>query len=101
VIFNQQTPNHVDGKDPKLAWNPLATAESYTEGRLQIRRPGLRMWFGGGACALLRGAILHHEVEPFSGGQRISIAYSCHRSLWKETDVVLRSSGVTEESFEL
>jgi len=100
VIFNRQPPNHVDGKDPKLAWNPLATAGSYTEGRLRIRRLGLRVWFGGGACVFLHGAILHHEIEPFSGGQRIFIAHFCHQSLWKEMGVVLRSSWITEESVE-
>jgi len=94
VIFNRQTPNHVDRKDPKLGWNPLTTAGGYTEGRLRIRRLGLRMWFGGGACVFLRGAILHHEIEPFDGGQRISIAHFCHSSLWAEMDVSLHSYGL-------
>jgi hypothetical protein len=95
VIYNRQTPNHVDRKDPKLAWNPLTTAgKDYTGGMLRIRRLGLRMWFGGGACVFLRGAILHHEIEPFGDGQRTSIAYFCHKSLWDEMGVILRSSGV-------
>jgi hypothetical protein len=95
VIYNRQTPNHIDRRDPKLGWNPLTTAGGdYTEGWLRIRRLRLRMWFGGGACVFLRGAILHHEIEPFGGGQRISIAHFCHQSLWDEMGVILRSSGV-------
>ena len=84
----------MDGKVPKLAG-------LYTKGRLWIHWLGLRMWFGGGACMFLHGAILHHEVKPFSGEQRISIAHFCHQSLWKEMGVVLHSSGITKESVEL
>lgn len=96
IIFNRQTPNHFDTKDPKLGWNPLTVAGAFTGGRLRIRRLGLRMWFGGGACAFVRGAILEHEIEEFDGGQRISIAHFCHDSLWKEMGITLRSSGITE-----
>jgi hypothetical protein len=95
IIFNRQTPNHIDRKDPKLAWNPLTTAGTFVGGRLRIRRLGLRMWFGGGACAFVRGGILQHEIEEFEGGQRISIAHFCHNSLWKEMEVTLCSSGLT------
>lgn len=94
VIFNRQTPNHVDKKDPKLGWNPLTTAGDYTGGCLRIRRLKLRMWYGPGCCVFLRGAILPHEVEEFEGGQRISIAHFCHESLWKEVGVKLCSSGL-------
>jgi hypothetical protein len=85
----------LDQKDPKLGWNPLTVAGTFTGGRLRIRRLGLRMWFGGGACAFVRGAILEHEIEEFDGGQRISIAHFCHDSLWKEMGITLRSSGIT------
>jgi hypothetical protein len=94
VIFNRQTPNHIDRKDPKLGWNPLTTAGNYTGGHMRIRRLKLRMWYGAGSCIFVRGAILPHEVEEFEGGQCISIAHFCHESLWKEVGVKLRSSGL-------
>ena len=84
-------PNHVDRKDSKLGWNPPTTARGYTEDRLRIRRLGLRMWFSSSACVFLRGAILHHEIEPFDGGQQISIAHFCHSFLWAKMDVSLHS----------
>lgn len=96
VIFNRRTPLHVDRRDPKLGWNPLTTAGTYEGGRLIIGRLGLRMWFGGGACVFLRGAILPHEIESFDGAQRISVAHFCHSSLWREMGVTLHSYGLVE-----
>lgn len=52
------------------------------------------MWFGPGACIWLRGGLLPHEVEPFDGGQRISVASFLHRSVWDIVDVEPRSTGV-------
>lgn len=93
-IYNRQTPNHFDRKEPKASWTPLFTAGLYTGGYLRIRGLGLRMWFGPGACIFLRGGLCPHEVEPFEGGQRISIAHFCHQSVWSEAGVEFKSSGI-------
>lgn len=96
IIFNRQTPSHIDRRDPHLGWNPLTTAGDYAGGWLRIRELSLRMWFGPGACVFLRGAVLHHEIEPFNLGQRIVIAHFCHKSLWRDADIELQSSGISD-----
>lgn len=97
-IYNRQTPNHFDPREPKVAWTPLFTAGSYVGGYLRIRRLGLRMWFGPGACIFLRGRLLPHEIEHFEGGQLISVAHFCHKSVWDEAGVEFISSKVLPES---
>lgn len=94
VIFNWQTPNHVDCRDPIFAWMLLFNTGLFKGGHLRIHRLGLRMWFGLGACVFLHGALCPHEIKPFDGGQRILIAHFCHRSVWEEMEVEYKSEGV-------
>lgn len=94
VIYNRQTPNHVDRRDPRLAWTPLFTLGSFKGGNLRVRKLGLRMWYGPGACVFIRGAMFAHEIESFDGGQRISIAHFCHDSVWKDAGVEFITTGV-------
>jgi hypothetical protein len=97
IIYNRQTPSHIDRRDPILGWNPLTTAgRDFTGGWLRIRRLKVRMWFGGGACVFVRGRVLHHEIEPFDDGQRVVIAHFCHQSLWNDMGIMLRSTGVND-----
>ena len=93
-IYNRQTPNHTDKREPLVGWNPLFVTGQFTGGRLRVRRLGLRMWFGPGACIWVRGRILAHEVEPFDGGQRISVASFMHQSVYDTVGVQPRSTGI-------
>jgi hypothetical protein len=94
VIYNRQTPNHLDGRDPTIGWTPLFVTGEFTGGGLRIRRLGLRMSFTPGTCIFLRGRVLPHEIEVFGGGQRVSIAHFCHQSVWAEMGVTLASSAL-------
>lgn len=97
VIFNRQTPNHIDRRDPAHGWTPImAMGTEFEGGVMRVRALALRMWFGGGACVYIRGGVLHHEIEEFSGGQRVSIAHFCHASVWKFMGIVLKSLGVRD-----
>lgn len=82
IMFNRETPEHVDGLDPDTAWAILVIMGSFTEGVLIVRRLGLRVRYIPGDTVCIRGHILPHEVEMWVGGQRISIVHFTHGSLW-------------------
>lgn len=94
IIYNRQTPNHRDKREPKIGWTPLFVAGNFTGGWLRIRRLGLRMWYGPGACIFLRGGLLPHEVEPFDGGQRICVASFLHQSVRDDAGIQPVSTGI-------
>jgi len=87
--FNRQTPLHPDSTDPPQCWVALVTLGNFQGGELFLPRLNLRMSYQPGTIILLRGHILPHEVEDFSGGQRISIAHFTHESLWQELGLEL------------
>jgi len=84
IMFNRQTPKHVDRLDPLRSWAALLVLGAFQGGTMYIERLQLRLRYLPGDMIFIRGAILPHEVEAFSGGQRISIAHFTHQSLWKE-----------------
>lgn len=88
LIFNRQTPLHPDRSDHWESWACIMAIGPFKGGPLHIPSIGLRMEYWDGTMILLRGKILKHEVEAFSGGQRISIAHFTHRSFWKSCGVV-------------
>lgn len=84
ILFNRQTPCHRDTRNPPAEWTPLHAAGSFTEGgSLFIHELNLRLRYLPGDLIFLRGCLLSHSVEPWSGGQRISAAYFSHESFWK------------------
>jgi hypothetical protein len=94
VIYNRQTPNHFDRRDPITGWTPLVVFGRFTGGSLHIRRLGIRMSFLPGTCIWIRGRVLAHEVEVFEGGQRVSIAHFCHQSVWDAMGIVPTTSTI-------
>jgi hypothetical protein len=94
IIYNRQTPNHFDRRDPTIGWTPLVVFGRFTGGSLRIRRLGIRMSFLPGTCIWIRGRVLAHEVEVFEGGQRISIAHFCHQSVWDTMVIIPETSPI-------
>lgn len=84
ILFNRQTPCHRDTRNPPAEWTPLHAAGCFTKGgSLFIHELNLRLRYLPGDLILLRGCLLSHSVEPWSGGQRISTAYFSHESFWR------------------
>jgi hypothetical protein len=94
IIYNRQTPNHLDRRDPYIGWTPLVVFGRFTGGKIRIRRLGLRMSFLPGTCIWIRGRVLAHEIEVFEGGQRVSIAHFCHDSVWNMMAVEPKTSPI-------
>ncbi|TFK64804.1 hypothetical protein BDN72DRAFT_774126 [Pluteus cervinus] len=85
IMFNRQTPAHVDKQDPKRSWATMITLGDFTAGgNLRIERLNLTIRYLPRDVVILRGRLLQHEVQAWSGGRRISIAHFTHESLWKE-----------------
>ncbi|EJD40572.1 hypothetical protein AURDEDRAFT_22506, partial [Auricularia subglabra TFB-10046 SS5] len=78
IIFNRETGEHTDRRDPKLAWTPVITLGRYTRGKLRVL--GKEIDYLPGTLAILRGGILKHSVT-FSGGQRVAIAHFMHKNV--------------------
>lgn len=87
-IFNRQTPEHRDRKDPKRNLTPILTFGEYDWGVLRVRELGLDVDYGPGTLVMLRGGLLTHGVT-YDGGQRVSIAHFMH-------DYMLREAGLGE-----
>jgi hypothetical protein len=83
IMFNRQTPLHPDRLDPFTSWAiMIALGDFQNGGDLYVPRLKLRIRFLPGDMIAIRGRILPHEVEAWSGGQRVSIAHFTHQSLW-------------------
>jgi hypothetical protein len=83
IMYNRQTPLHLDLQDPFTAWAVLVVLGKFDKGGcMYIPRLKLRIRFLPGDLIIIRGRILPHEIEAWSGGQRISIAHFTHKSLW-------------------
>ncbi len=90
ITFNEKTPLHAEVEDFEPGWRVLISLGSFSEGGyVRIPRLGLRVPFLPGAILVLRGAFLEHEVEVWSGGQRICLEYFTQESLWKYAKVEL------------
>lgn len=85
ILFNSQTPPHRDKKIPPAEWTALHAGGKFTKGGcLYVRELKLRIRYLPGDLIFIRGWFLTHEVELWEGGQRISVAYFTHESLWKQ-----------------
>jgi hypothetical protein len=84
IMFNRQTCLHADTTDPSKAWVPLMVLGRCKKGYMWIPRLNLRLAYEPGAIVYIRGHILPHEVEVWEGGQRVSVVYFTHQSLWDE-----------------
>ncbi|KAF8220968.1 hypothetical protein L208DRAFT_1061082, partial [Tricholoma matsutake] len=85
IMYNHQTPEHSDTKDPLPAWAVMITFGKFVVGGcLFVQRLCLCIQYLPGDVIVIRGRLLPHEVEEWGLGQRISIAHFTHKSLWKQ-----------------
>jgi hypothetical protein len=84
LLFNLQAPPHNDLRTPPAEWTPLLAAGNFTSGGcLYIHDIKLRLRYLPGDLIFIRGHSLKHSVEKWDGGQRISVVYFTHESMWK------------------
>ena len=84
ILFNSQAPPHVDSRNPPAEWTPLLAGGNFTSGGcLFIHNIKLRLRYLPGDLIFIRGWALTHSVEQWEGGQRISIVYFTHESVWQ------------------
>ena len=85
LLYNRCSGPHKDSQDPPLGYAVLFTAGTYTSGgSLVVKKLKLRIRLLPGDAIFLRGRVLEHEIEPWDGGQRISIPHFTHTSLWRD-----------------
>lgn len=83
IIFNREIAEHTDSADPQLGWAVLFALGNFQGGDLLVDSLGLRIRLQPGDLIFLRGRVLKHRIDKFTGGQRISIPHFTHTSLWK------------------
>jgi hypothetical protein len=82
-LFNRCIGLHTDKSDPQLGWAILIALGDFKGGHVSIPQVGLRVRLEPGDAVMIRGRVLEHEIEPWEGGQRISIPHFTHTSLWE------------------
>jgi len=80
VIFNRATRLHTDNRDPKPNLTPVLTLGTYETGTMSLPTLNMRFPYNPGTLAMVRGAIIPHEVS-FDGGQRVAIAHFMHQTI--------------------
>jgi hypothetical protein len=82
ILFNRMSGLHTDIQDPHLGWAILAALGSHKGGHLYLPHLGLRVRLEPGDIILLRGRVVPHQVEEWTG-QRISVPHFTHSSMWR------------------
>jgi hypothetical protein len=84
ILFNKQSTKHVDSQDPPWGWAVLLALGTFTKGgELNVHPLNLKLRYLPGDLIMLRGRVLEHSVELWSGGQRISIPIFTHTASWE------------------
>jgi hypothetical protein len=84
LLFNRCSGCHTDSQDPVLGYAGLYAIGNFTSGgSVYFPDLKLRVRLLPGDFVLLRGRVLRHLIEPWEGGQRISIPHFTHTSLWR------------------
>ena len=82
LLYNVQLAKHLDRQDPIRSMAAFAVFGDFQGGYLRCEDLGYRMRFRPGDLILLRGRVVAHEIEAFTG-QRISIPHFTHTSCWR------------------
>jgi len=90
LIFNRQTPLHFDNRDLSVGWQVLIAGGNFKSGgSVYVPSLGLRLRLLPGDMVAIRGRLLAHKVEPWDGGQRISLVSFTHEDVWKYVEETL------------
>jgi hypothetical protein len=87
ILFNKESEEHVDQNDPQYGWAVLVALGSFTGGDFSARELGITTRFLPGDMVLVRGRVIKHAIGPFTG-QRISVPYFTHSSVWEAFDML-------------
>ncbi len=94
LIFNRETPLHFDNRDLLTGWQVIIAGGDFaTGGAVHIPKLRLRLRLFPGDMVAIRGRVLDHEIEPWDGGQRISLVHFTHESVWKYVEDLLMKEG--------
>lgn len=83
ILFNIQKEVHVDRQDPPMSWVVDLALGEHQGGHLVLPQLGLRIRLEPGDVIMLRGRMIRHGVEDWTGGQRISMPHFTHSSTWR------------------
>lgn len=83
-LFNTKMGVHMDRYDPKLGWAVLVALGSFKGGYLSLPQLRYRVRLEPGDIILLRGRVVKHSIESFTGGPRINVPHFTHTSLWNK-----------------
>jgi hypothetical protein len=84
VLWNVWSQLHCDQQDPIFSWAALCIfGGPFTGGMLYMPNVGLRVRMQPGDIIFIKGRVVRHCVEDWTGGQRISIPIFTHTSIWK------------------
>ena len=83
VLWNVLSDLHTDRQDPVFGWAILCTFGDFKGGHIYLPNLGLRMRMQPGDIVFIKGRVLRHKVEEWTGGQRICVPHFTHTSVWK------------------
>jgi hypothetical protein len=75
IIANRMTPPHRDPGGCPTHYDLLISAGTHTSCEMKLRELGLHLSYRPGTMVLLCGKVIMHEVEEWSGGERICVAH--------------------------
>jgi hypothetical protein len=83
ILYNVSMGPHFDRTDPPLGWGVDCAFGYHKGGHFICPQLGLRIRFEPGDMLMLRGRMVKHSVEPWTGGQRISMPHFSHSATWR------------------
>lgn len=83
ILWNVRSELHTDQQDPLFGWAILCLFGDFKGGHLYLPNIGLRIRAEPGDIVFLKGRVVHHLIEDWTGSQQISVPHFTHTSVWK------------------
>jgi len=101
ILWNVRSEIHTDRQDPIFGWAILCVfGGNYEGGEIYLPNVGLRMRMQPGDIVFLKGRVVRHLIEDWTGGQRISVPHFTHTSTWKMVAELADRLGADEDETE-
>jgi len=75
VIVNWVTPPHRDSGGCPMHYDLLVSAGTHTQAKLDVQEFGVHLSYRPGDVVALCGKVFLHEVEDWSGGERVCVSH--------------------------
>jgi len=75
VIVNRVTPPHRDSGGCPMHYDLLVSAGTHTQAKLGVPELGVHLSYRPGDVVALCGKVFLHEVEDWSGGERVCVSH--------------------------